>query len=232
MFKKDEIAYLDKKKTVKIVYQDDDLLVVEKPAGLTVHPAESEKGETLSEMLFKIFPENKIKPFPGIVHRLDKETSGLLIMAKNNLVKELLQSQFKKRKVKKRYLALVDGIVTPKAAVIMLPLARKSTDRTKYSAKADGLVAKPTYRTIKNYTDKTLLELEPETGRTHQIRVHLAEISHPIIGDKKYGKESKDLSRLFLHAAYLCFSHPVKKQPMEFESSLPSTLKNYLETLD
>jgi len=263
-----ELRKEKRKVTPKIIFEDDSLMVIEKPAGLTVNRAETTKGEeTLQDWVEKeIFRHLDLKKFrsdsdflkrSGIVHRLDKETSGLLLIAKTPQVFENLQKQFKERKVKKTYLALVHGQVEPREGVIEASIARSPFDRKKFGVFLGGREAKTSYRVleylspVKLFPPKipikgtlfggppelatqkefTLLELTPETGRTHQIRVHLKFIGHSIVGDEKYAgrKTARDdrkwCPRQFLHAADLFFDHPVTGQRMELSSKLPSDLQ-------
>lgn len=225
----------------QIVFKDDSLLVIDKPAGLTVNRSDTTKNqETVQDWIEKNFQ------FPlaqddflrnGIVHRLDKETSGLLLIAKTKEAFENLQKQFKERKVKKKYLALVHGKVEPKEGMIEASLSRNPFDRKKFGIFLGGREAKTRYRRIDNReliieNEKfSLLELYPETGRTHQIRVHLKFIGHPIVGDEKYAgrktarNDRKWCARQFLHAAGLSFNHPVTGEKIELVSELPSDLQ-------
>jgi 23S rRNA pseudouridine1911/1915/1917 synthase len=234
----------------QIVFQDDFLLIINKPAGMVVNRAETTKGEeTVQDWLqnnfqFSIFNFQTLRN--GIVHRLDKETSGLLVVAKTKEAFENLQGQFKERKVKKKYLALVHGRVEPKSGVIEASITRSPFNRKKFGVFLGGREAKTRYKTISNFqltasrdsfgmpisNEKfTLLELFPETGRTHQIRVHLKFIGHPIVGDEKYaGRKTARADRQwcprqFLHAAGLSFIHPVSGKRVEFSSKLPSDLQ-------
>lgn len=234
----------------KIIFEDDSLLVLDKPAGMIVNRADTTKGEvTVQDWVEKNFcasrsdlePQNKESDFlnrAGIVHRLDKETSGLLLVAKTPAVFEDLQRQFKERKVKKVYSALVHGHVTPGEGEIRVPVGRLPWDRKKFGVIAGGREAATKYKVITNHTldanNDTLLELYPETGRTHQIRVHLKYINHPIFSDPLYAgrkqarKDRKVLSRLFLHASKISFYHPRTGDLVSFESPLPEELKEFL----
>jgi 23S rRNA pseudouridine1911/1915/1917 synthase len=226
---------------LKIVFEDDDVVVIDKPADLTVHPIKPEQDDTLVNGLLTYYPEiEKVGDDslrPGIVHRLDKDTSGLIMVAKNNSAFEYLKKQFQQRKVIKKYLALVIGKVKDKKGTITKAISLSRKDRKKRSALLDNK-SKPAwteYLVIKIFKDYSLLEVYPKTGRTHQIRVHLASIGHPIAGDKQYKFKRQpcpeNLSRQFLHAAYLKFQLPSGKI-MEFKSELPKDLKENLEKLE
>ncbi len=228
---------------LKIIYEDKDLLVIDKPAGIIVFPEGISKAETLIEHLTKQFPELKKvgkSPRYGIVHRLDKDTSGILLIArdKNSLVH--LQKQFKERQVRKKYIALVEGIIKENEGKIKTLLGRSPKNRKKQRVflygepKSQGKrEAETHYRIIERFNNYTLLEIEPKTGRKHQIRCHLAWIHHPIVGDKLYGFKNQSFSSLnrhFLHANYLKIKLPNGKEK-EFESELPSNLKNIIKHL-
>lgn len=229
----------------KIIFEDDYILVVNKPSGLVVNRAETVRKKTLQD-----WAEEKIKGFikrSGIVHRLDKDTSGVMVIAKTPQAFVDLQKQFKERKVVKKYLALVHGKVEPKRGDIKMPLGRKLKERKKFSVRLGGRKAVTFYQ-VKNYFNLSylardrvsnrikiegwvsLLEVQPKTGRTHQIRVHLAHIGHPIVSDpiylgrKRLKEDKKWCPRLFLHAAYLGFCHPETKKRMGFEAKLPQEL--------
>jgi len=209
---------------LEIVYEDDDLAVINKRPGIVVHPGAGNSEHTLANALMARFKNlSDINPLrPGIVHRLDKETSGLLVIAKNNFSHLKLSSQFSKHTIKRKYVALVRGEMEFDENEIELPIGRHPfrrknmavsfTENTKY--------AKTFYRTIERKAGLSLLELEPFTGRTHQLRVHLAHIGHPIMGDTKYGKNNV-FSRLALHAKTLGFIHPRSGKYLEFNSPIP-----------
>lgn len=220
----------------KIIFEDRFILVLEKPAGVVVNKAETTKEETIQDWIIKYL---KIKgrgvgERAGIVHRLDKETSGILVVAKDQKSFENLQRQFKERRVEKRYLALVHGQIEPREGVIDVPISRSPFNRKKFGVFLGGRPAKTRYRTISN-EKFSLLELTPETGRTHQIRVHLKYINHPVVSDEKYAgrktarADRKWCPRLFLHASYLSFIHPQTKERIEFTSKLPPDLSRALK---
>jgi len=210
---------------MKIIYEDSELLVIDKPAGIAVHPANGiPSGETILEQLEK----RGLKPF--IVHRLDKDTSGVLIVAKTAFAKNFLQKQFKERRVKKTYIALVAGRPSHVEAILTYPIARHPKNPLKRAVRASGKPAETHYKTLKKFTNSTLLEVKPTTGRTHQIRVHMAYMGHPIVGDALYGKNDATLNRQFLHATKLEVSHPGGGNRV-FESSLPKDLRDYQNNL-
>lgn len=222
---------------VKIIYEDDDLLVIDKPAGLTVHPAPGHPSHTLVNAVLshlnEIEDEGDITR-SGIVHRLDKDTSGVMLVAKNNVALANLADQFKARTVKKTYITLVKGILRPDKGVIDAPIGRDSGDRKKMAVTGEsrGRAARTNYRVIRYVGKNSLLEITPETGRTHQIRVHLAAIGYPVFGDITYGKKSAFLNRQFLHAHKIGFNLPATGKWVEFESPLPEDLEQALQELD
>jgi len=228
----------------KIVFEDGEILVLEKPAGMVVNRATSVKEETVQDWVARNFQfpiSNDQLLRNGIVHRLDKETSGLLLVAKTPEAFENLQKQFKERVVKKRYLALVHGKVEPVEGEVAVPVGRLPWNREKFGVIPGGREAKTRYKTIRNLIIRnsqfTLVELYPETGRTHQIRVHLKYLGHPVVADSTYaGRKTArgDRSfcpRLFLHASFLCFKHPKSGEWLEFESELPNDLQKVLAHL-
>jgi 23S rRNA pseudouridine1911/1915/1917 synthase len=210
---------------LKIFYEDPDIAVIYKPEGLTVHPASEGKSGTLANALahhFQSLSDMNGPIRPGIVHRLDRETSGLLVVAKTNVAHARLGRQFEKHTVMKRYLALVEGNVQFDQGMIEAPLGRhfKYHDHRQIAKEGEGKEAVTLYQVLKRFGKTTLLALFPQTGRTHQLRVHLKHLGHPIIGDDKYGR--KDLfPRLALHAQSLGFIHPITKRYIEFSSPVP-----------
>jgi 23S rRNA pseudouridine1911/1915/1917 synthase len=218
---------------VDIIYEDDDLLVLCKPAGLVVHPSPGHTAHTLVNALLARCPDlasfgNTMRP--GIVHRLDKDTSGLMIVAKNSRTQQYLMNQFKARSVSKGYLVLVKGRLTPGEGIIDAPLGRDPSNRKRMAVVSVGRQARTRFK-IKEYLDGyTLLDITTETGRTHQIRVHLAAIGYPVVGDAEYGVRSSILKRQFLHAYRLGF-RLVSGQCREFICELPPDLKNCLASL-
>jgi 23S rRNA pseudouridine1911/1915/1917 synthase len=217
---------------LKVVYEDKDLIVIDKQAGLTVHPVSGHKQNTLVTVLLARYPDltdNEDPTRPGIVHRLDKDTSGLMVIARNPAAKKILIDQFKTREVKKAYLALVKGKLKPEEGTIEAPIGRNPGDRKKMAIVEGGRPARTRYRVIRELDGYTLLEVMPETGRTHQIRVHLAAIGRPVVGDSVYGVKSPHLKRQFLHAFKLRFKLPSTGEYREFVSELPEDLKEALE---
>lgn len=222
----------------QIVFTDSAFLVLDKPAGLVVQRAKTVQGKTLQDWLEKrgVFGRRN-----GLVHRLDKETSGLLVVAKNPKALANLQTQFKKRQVFKKYLALVRGRIRPSQGVIRAALARRPASQRKFGVFLGGRPAETNYRVYQNYTYNlkpfTLLELTPITGRTHQIRVHLKYLGHPIVADVQYAgrktarADRRWCPRLFLHASRLSFRHPETKKRLSFFSPLPLQLKNVLKLM-
>ncbi len=217
---------------LKIVYEDSVVIVIDKPAGLVVHPTLDHPSGTVVNALINHLgkQEESDSLRPGVVHRLDKDTSGLLVLGKTTAATDNLKKQFKDRLVSKNYLALVSGVVEKEKGVIEAPIARHPKFRSKFTVSADGRAAVTEYSVARRFKNATLVLLKPLTGRTHQLRVHLASFGHPIIGDKLYGGKML-LNRQFLHASYLSFSHPVRNVKLEFESSLPDDLEKYLATL-
>jgi len=217
-----------------IIYEDDDLLVVDKPPGLTAHPAPGHPDHTLVNAIISRFPH--LSDFgdslrPGIVHRLDRDTSGVMVVAKNSLAQTKLVEQFRARSVVKAYLVLVKGRLTPESGIIEAPIGRDPRNRKRMAVVAGGREARTEYRVIRYIGDYTLLEVKPETGRTHQIRVHFAAIGYPVVGDKVYGVKSPFLSRQFIHASRLGFKLPATGKYKEFKSELPTDLAQALEDI-
>ena len=220
---------------LSVVYQDDHLLVIDKPAGLTVHPAPGHPSGTLVNALLAMVPDLKgiggaIRP--GIVHRLDKETSGLMVVAKTHQAHLKLSRRIKERQVKKGYLALVSGALTPREGVIDAPIGRNPRNRKKMAVVDDGRTARTRYKVLRSNKQYSLVEVILETGRTHQIRVHFASLGHPLVGDRVYGKRSPFLDRQFLHAHLLGFAHPGTGAWREFTSPLPADLQAVLDVIE
>ena len=219
-----------------IIYQDGDILVLDKPARLTVHPAPGHPSGTLVNALLAACPDlrgiaGSLRP--GIVHRLDKDTSGLMVVAKNDRAQRALQGQLKEREVRKIYLALVKGVPAPREGTIEAPIGRHPKNRKKMAMVADGRESTTRYRVREEIAGGkySLLEVEPVTGRTHQIRVHLAAIGHPVVGDATYGRSSESIGRQFLHAHKLAFAMPLGGRTVEFVSPLPADLREALSRL-
>ena len=219
---------------LKIAYEDADIIVIDKPAGLTVHPAAGNWSGTLVNALLAHCPDlTGIKGSlrPGIVHRLDKDTSGLIVAAKNDASHLSLAKQIKNREITKVYLALVNGHLSPREGAIEGPIGRHPKDRKKMAIVSTGREARTLYKVMEYIEDCTLLEVSTETGRTHQIRVHLSSIGYPVVGDTVYGGKSKLLKRQFLHACKLGFRLPGNDKYIEFESELPDDLKQALASI-
>lgn len=219
---------------LNIIYEDDDLLVVDKPAGMTVHPAPGHPSHTLVNAILSHFPNlanvsDSLRP--GVVHRLDKDTSGVMLVAKNKTAQLNLAEQFKTHSVAKTYLVLVKGHLTPENGIIEAPMGRDPRNRKRMAVVAEGREARTEYRVIKYIGNYTLLEVMPETGRTHQIRVHLSAIGYPVVGDKVYGVKSSCLSRQFMHASRLGFKLPATGAYVEFSSEPPPDLEQALSII-
>ncbi len=227
-----------------IVYEDEDIIVVNKPAGMVVHPAYGHRTGTLVNAVLAHCPDlagvgDDLRP--GIVHRLDKDTSGLIIVAKNDSARRHLQRQFKRREVHKVYVALLEGCLEPGRGGIDAPLGRDKTRRKRMAGVEGGREARTEYRVIEYFGDAgtrsrpyTLVEAEPKTGRTHQVRVHFASIGHPLAGDPVYGFRKQRLSglrRQFLHAQTLGFRLPGSDEHIELAAELPDDLRAVLEEL-
>jgi 23S rRNA pseudouridine1911/1915/1917 synthase len=219
-----------------ILYEDDDVLVIDKPAGLPVHPAPGHPGHTLvnAVLAYLSVPPDTGDPLrPGIVHRLDMGTSGVMLVAKNRPARVNLVEQFKTHSVVKLYLVLVKGHLAPERGVIEAPIGRSPRNRKHMAVVAEGRgrPARTEYRVVKHIGDCSLLEVTPETGRTHQIRVHLAAIGYPVVGDATYGTKSAFISRQFVHASRLGFCLPSTGEYVEFESALPPDLEQALKDI-
>jgi 23S rRNA pseudouridine1911/1915/1917 synthase len=218
-----------------VIHEDEDIMVIDKPAGLTVHPAPGHPSHTLVNAILAHCPglaaSNELMR-PGIVHRLDKDTSGLIVIAKNDFARECLAAQFKSRSVTKRYLVLVKGRLSPQRGIIEAPIGRDPYRRRRMAVVERGKQATTQYQVRKHLDSYTLVEVTPLTGRTHQIRVHLSAIGHPVVGDPVYGIKSAHLNRQFVHACRLGFRLPSTGQYQEFTSALPVDLQQALEYLD
>lgn len=219
---------------LKIIYEDTDLIIVDKPPGLTTHPSPGQTEHTLINAVLAYYPglaELGDTMRPGIVHRLDKDTSGLIIIAKNTTAQLNLIRQFKEREVKKTYITLVKGHLSPEQGIIEAPIGRHTIDRTRMTVTTGGRPARSEYKVKKYVGDYTLLEVKPETGRTHQIRVHLAAIGSPVVGDAIYGYKVPFLKRQFLHAHKLKFKLPSSGEMVELTSELAEDLKAALRNI-
>ncbi len=222
-----------------IVFENKDVIVVNKPAGLVVHPAAGHAHGTLIHAVLAHAPEIEGvggERRPGLVHRLDKDTSGLIVLAKNELAQRSLQDQFQSREVKKTYIALVEGHPPSANGRVDATIGRDPRERKRMAVvtPAKGRDAFSEYKTLEKFPEHTLLEVSPRTGRTHQIRVHMAFIGCPVVGDKVYGHKRKPalpLNRHFLHAAKLSLLLPGDEQNSTFEAPLPADLQKVLDTL-
>ncbi len=223
---------------IDIVYEDDDIIVVNKPKGMVVHPANGNPDGTLVNAIMAICKDSlsgiggEIRP--GIVHRLDKDTSGLLIVAKNDKAHVNMSEQIKNHEVKKTYIALVRGVVKENEATIDMPIGRSTSDRKKMAVIKTGRNAVTHIKVLKRYNKYTLLQVNIETGRTHQIRVHLSYIGYPIIGDCTYsnGKNEFGVVGQCLHAKCLEFKHPITGAEMKLEAPLPKYFEEIIQKLD
>ena len=222
-----------------VIQSDPDFLVVDKPAGLVVHPGAGNSSGTLVNGLLAMTPQIREvgeETRPGIIHRLDKGTSGLLIVATTNDAYQFFVDRLSQHKIKRTYQALVWGIPEGSEGIVDGPIGRSSKNRKKMAIVSNGKLAKTIYFVKKSWVSSkvSLLDVELETGRTHQIRVHLSSIGNPVVGDEIYGGNRKNftLRRQFLHASKLCFEHPRNGSICEFESPLPDDLKNVLADLD
>ena len=223
---------------IDIIYEDDDIIVVNKPKGMVVHPANGNPDGTLVNAIMAICKDSlsgiggEIRP--GIVHRLDKDTSGLLIVAKNDRAHVNMSEQIKNHEVKKTYIALVRGVVKENEATIDMPIGRSTSDRKKMAVMKAGKNAVTHIKVLKRYNKYTLLQVNIETGRTHQIRVHLSYIGYPIIGDCTYsnGKNEFGVVGQCLHAKCLEFKHPITGAEMKLEAPLPKYFEEIIQKLD
>jgi 23S rRNA pseudouridine1911/1915/1917 synthase len=224
--------------SLNILYEDEELIVVNKPSGLLVHPSRTEKSGTLTNALAHHFLQTSSVPIrPGLLHRLDRDTSGVVAIAKTARAHRIIAKAFRQRRVTKRYLALVNGCVTNEAGEIDAPIGRDSNAWPRWQVMSEGRMAQTRYRVQQRFARHTLLELEPLTGRTHQLRIHCAMLGHPITGDRVYGGKLEDAaehaicSTHLLHAYHLAFRHPTTGQEMTFLAPLPKAMLEALEKL-
>lgn len=215
-----------------IVYEDEDLIVINKPKGLVVHPAPGNYDNTLvNALLYHCRELSDINGYyrPGIVHRIDKDTSGLLVCAKNNNTHAALSAQLQDKTCFRKYYAIVNGIIDNNEGIINAPIGRSSKDRQKMEVTdKNSKEAITEFKVLQRLSNTTLVECELKTGRTHQIRVHMAFIKHPVLNDSKYSKKTIDETGQYLHAYYLSFIHPKTCQRMEFVTDMPEYMKNYI----
>jgi 23S rRNA pseudouridine1911/1915/1917 synthase len=231
-----EVAVRPEPIPLDIIYEDEHLVVVNKPAGMVVHPAPGHPDGTLVNALLAHCPpiaEAGLRERAGIVHRLDKDTSGVLVVAKDENTLRALHEQFRNREVKKTYLALVRGRVQPPEGIIEVPIGRDPRDRQRMKALPEGRYARTRYCAVEFFRKHTLLEAHPYTGRTHQVRVHLSWLGYPVVGDSRYGPRRQRLlkERHFLHAHRLGFTHPATGEEMTFEAPLPTELDDVVRRL-
>lgn len=224
------------KMDLDIVYEDEDIMVINKPTGVVVHPGSGNSDNTLANGLM-YYTQNLSnlngESRPGIVHRLDKDTSGLMLVAKSNKAHEILSDDFKVHAVKREYVALLCGILPHNEAKIDAPIGRDEKVRKKMTVTAKNSKEAITYlKVLKRYQNNTLVSLKLETGRTHQIRVHMKYIGYPVFNDPLYGHQIIKEVGQFLHSKTIDFVHPITKEPMHFESELPVYFKNYLNDLE
>ena len=240
-----EIGELPKEKTdlnaenipLDIVYEDDDLMVINKPKGLVVHPGAGNKNGTLANGLK--FHSDQLSTIngdfrPGIVHRLDKDTAGLLVVAKNDFTHVKLQEQLVDHTLSRKYYTLVLGVISEDNGQIIAPIGRDKQNRQKMAVDLrNGKEAETTFKVLKRFSDSTLVECVLKTGRTHQIRVHMNYIGHPVIGDPLYGKGNRSIydDGQLLYAHYIKFIHPRTKKALDFDSPMPSYFEDFLKTL-
>ena len=219
---------------LEVIFDDPDVVVVNKPHGLVVHPGPGHPDTTLVNAVLSMLDQSESdfqSNRPGIVHRLDKDTSGLIIIAKNNKAHEFISEQIKSRDIKKRYIALVHGIPKASQAFIEAPIGRHPNLRKKMAIISNGKVAKTFYRILEAFDDCALLEIDLITGRTHQVRVHLASIGHPVVSDDLYGSNMAMLGRQFLHASMLEFKLPRNGDLVKLNCDLPSDLNLFLDKI-
>ncbi len=222
---------------IEILYEDEDIIVVNKPKGIVVHPANGNPDGTLVNAIMNLCGNSlsgiggEIRP--GIIHRLDKDTSGVLIVAKNDIAHINISNQIKNRQTKKIYIALVRGVIKENEATIDMPIGRSKKDRKKMAVTKDGKEAITHFKVLKRYENFTLLEIKIDTGRTHQIRVHLAEIGYPIVGDYIYsnGKNPFNVEGQMLHARQIEFVHPTTGKEMKIEAPIPEYFQRILNEM-
>lgn len=214
-----------------IIYEDFDLLIINKPYNTVVHPTKSHQTKTLSNGIANYFLENNIKKKIRFVNRLDMDTTGLLIIAKNSFAHQQLGIQFENNTVTKKYLTLVKGIMEQDSGVIDVPIGREEDKSVKKTVSENGQSALTTYKVIERYSSSTLVQVQIHTGRSHQIRVHLNYLGHPIVGDSLYGQPSEYISRQALHSSYLKAVHPRSKKEIEFRANMPNDMINLINMM-
>lgn len=234
VLKEEVTSNLEKKEIpLDIVFEDENLLIINKQSGLVVHPAPGHMNDTLVNALLVDYPLTDDLLRPGIVHRLDKDTSGLMLVAKNEETKEALSLMLKKKEIKRTYLALVEGVIKPARGTIDAPIGRNPKDRLKMKVIAGGKEAVTHFKVLKRYQNKTLIECQLDTGRTHQIRVHLAYINHPVVNDPVYGHSKKTTSfGQMLHSYKIELVEPLTKEHLEFTKEPPKEFQDELASLE
>lgn len=219
----DRLDMISQQKTkidIPVIFEDDTILVIDKPAGITIHPAPGEKDPTITEIIGKVYP----------VHRLDKGTTGVLVLAKDSLTRLKLQDQFRQRKVEKVYLAVLEGELKPESGLIDIPLAREETVREKIGPKRGGRHAQTEYQVKSYLKGYSLVEAKPKTGRTHQVRVHFSVLGHPVAGDRRYGAKKAKIP-ILLHASAISFFHPKTGRRVTYKASPPINFEQMIGKL-
>ena len=233
---KEEVDITPTKMDINIVYEDEHIIIVNKPSGLVVHPGSGNYDNTLVNGL--MYYTNSLSDVngeerPGIVHRIDKDTSGLLMVAKTNEVHQILTEYFKNKDVKREYLALITGVFPHETATIDAPIGRDPKDRKKMTVTADNSKEAVTHlKVIKRYREHTLVSLKLETGRTHQIRVHMKYIGYPVFNDPVYTNKKTTEFGQFLHSYKMEFDHPITKEHMSFECPMPTEMQEFINSLE
>ncbi len=232
----EESSFSETNIPIDIVYEDDSIIVINKPSGLTVHPGSGNKNNTLVNAL--LYYNKNLSDIgglerPGVVHRIDKDTSGLIILAKNNKVHEILADYFKNKSIKRTYIALVKGVIENSSGTIDAPIGRDSLNRLKMTVTdKNSKNAITHFKVLKRFKKYTLLSLKLETGRTHQIRVHMKFINHPVFNDPVYTGDSCTNFGQFLHSSEMEFTHPITKELMHFDCPLPQEFEDFIKNLD
>lgn len=231
--KEEDMSVKPEKMDIDIVYEDDDVMVINKKSGVVVHPAPGNYSGTLVNVLMylsKDLSHVNGEFRPGIVHRIDKDTSGLLIVAKNDKAHRILAEELKEKKIKRKYIALVSGVINHDIGEIDAPIGRDPSDRKKMCVTSTNSKDAIThFRVLERYKNASLIECELETGRTHQIRVHMKYINHPVINDPVYGKNNHGKFGQLLHAKEITFTHPTTKEVMTFSCEVPEEFNKILE---
>ena len=233
---KEETDIIPTKMDINIVYEDEHIIIVNKPSGLVVHPGSGNYDNTLVNGL--MYYTNSLSDVngeerPGIVHRIDKDTSGLLMVAKTNEAHQILTEYFKNKDVKREYLALITGVFPHETATIDAPIGRDPKDRKKMTVTADNSKEAVTHlKVIKRYREHTLVSLKLETGRTHQIRVHMKYIGYPVFNDPVYTNKKTTEFGQFLHSHKMEFDHPITKEHMSFECPMPTEMQEFINSLE